>query len=61
MSLKGRFYACDMLYGSKCWAMGKKIEQRMSVAEMKMLRWMNGITTREYIYMRRSVGVASIR
>lgn len=33
-----------MLYGSKCWAVDKKIEQRTSVAELRILRWMSGVT-----------------
>jgi len=30
-----------VLYGSECWAVDKEIEQRMSVAEIRMLRWMD--------------------
>jgi len=33
-----------MMYVSECWAVDRNIEQRMSVAEMRMLRWMSGVT-----------------
>lgn len=33
-----------MLYGLECWAVDKKMELKMSVAKMRMLRWMWGIT-----------------
>jgi hypothetical protein len=65
--LKGKFYKSvvrpAMLYGSECWAVDKKIEQRMSVAEMRMLRWMSGVTREDRIrneYVRGSIGVAPI-
>ena len=65
--LKGKFYKTvvrpAMLYGSECWAVDKKTEQRLSVAEMRMLRWMSGVTREDRIrneYIRGSLGVASI-
>jgi len=49
MRLKDMFYnnvvRPAVFYGSKCWAVDKKIEQRMSemsVAEMRMFRWTSG-------------------
>ncbi|KAK8919013.1 hypothetical protein KSP39_PZI021783 [Platanthera zijinensis] len=33
-----------MLYGSECWAVNCVHEQKMGVAEMRMLRWMCGHT-----------------
>jgi len=63
MRLKGKFYKClAMLYGVECWAVDKKIERRMSIAEMRMLRC--GVTREDRIrneYIRGTVGVASIK
>ena len=39
-----------MLYGSECWALKRKHEHKMEVAEMRMLRWMCGHTIKERIY-----------
>lgn len=33
-----------MHYGSDCWAMTKQHFDRISVAKMRMVRWMNGKT-----------------
>lgn len=50
--LKGKSYKRvvrpTMMYGSECWTVDKKIEQKMSIAEMlKMLRWMSGVCGKE--------------
>jgi len=45
------------------WVVNKKIEQRMSIAKMRMLRWMNGLTRKDRIsnrYVRGNIGVALI-
>ncbi|KAM3202763.1 hypothetical protein P3L10_030388 [Capsicum annuum] len=46
--LKGKFYRVvvrlAMLYGAKCWPVKNSHIQKMKVAEMRMLRWMCGLT-----------------
>ena len=52
-----------MLYGTECWAVKKQHEAKMSVAEMRMLRWMCGKTRKDRIRnvnIRSMVGVAPI-
>jgi len=62
MRLKGKFCKSivrpAMLYHSECWTLNKKIEQRMSVVKMRMLRWMSGLIREDRIrneYIRGSV------
>ena len=38
-----------MLYGAECWATNKQQVHKMSVAEMRMLRWMSGKTRKDKI------------
>ena len=33
-----------MMYGAETWVMKKAQEKKLDVAEMKMLRWMGGVT-----------------
>ena len=44
--LKGKFYRTAimpvMLYGTECWATKRQHIQKMSVADMRMLRWICG-------------------
>ncbi|CAL5439689.1 unnamed protein product [Camellia sinensis] len=52
-----------MLYGTECWATKKQHVDKMSVAEMRMLRWMCGKTRQDKIRnecIREWVGVAPI-
>jgi len=50
-----------MLYGSECWAVDRRTGQSISVAEMKMLLWMSGVTKEDRIrnkFVRGSIDVA---
>jgi len=46
--LKGRLYRMvvrpAVLYGSECWPLKKTQVQRLTLAEMRMIRWMCGYT-----------------
>ena len=48
LSLKGKFYKTavrpSLLYGTECWANKKQHTQKISLAKMRMLRWMCGKT-----------------
>ena len=37
-----------MTYGAECWTMKKKDEMLMNKTEMRMLRWMQGVSLREH-------------
>ena len=67
LKLKGKFYRTAvrpaMLYGTECWAVKNQHENQVSVAEMRMLRWMSGKTRHDRIRndtIRERVGVAPI-
>ena len=67
LRLKGKFYRMTirpaLLYGTECWAAKRHHIQKMSVAEMRMLRWMCGNTIKDKIQneeIRKKVGVAPI-
>ncbi|WP_317593309.1 hypothetical protein, partial [Lactiplantibacillus plantarum] len=67
LKLKGKFYRRAirpvLLYGSECWAVKYQHEQKTSVAEMRMLRWMCGHTRKDKIrneVIRNKVGVVPI-
>ena len=38
-----------LLYGTECWSVKKPDKQRMSVTEMRMLRWIARISKKEHI------------
>ncbi|PHT58230.1 hypothetical protein CQW23_00593 [Capsicum baccatum] len=65
--LKGKFYRMvvrpAMLYGAECWPVKNSHIQKMKVAEMRMLRWMCGMTRGDRVRnetIREKVGVAPV-
>ncbi|KAH1262863.1 hypothetical protein GmHk_02G005393 [Glycine max] len=67
IKLKGKFYRTavrpTILYGTECWAVKSQHENKVGVAEMRMLRWMCGKTRQDKIRneaIRERVGVAPI-
>jgi len=69
MMLKGKYFMSLMrptdllLYALKCWAVNKRTEKDMNVAEMRMLRQLSGVTRKDRIrneLVRGSIGAASI-
>ena len=65
--LKGKVYKSvvrpALLYSSETWPMKRAQEKRMEVAEMRMLRWMCGVTRLDRIkndYIRGTVKVAEV-
>lgn len=65
--LKGKFYRTAirpaMLYGAECWPTKRRHVQQMSVAEMRMLRWICGHTRMDRVRnddIRDRLGVAPI-
>ncbi|KAM7524737.1 hypothetical protein LguiA_014639 [Lonicera macranthoides] len=53
LELKGKFYRTAvrpaMLYGTECWAVKSQHENKLNVAEMRMLRWMSGKNRKDRI------------
>ncbi|XP_047267018.1 uncharacterized protein LOC107853402 [Capsicum annuum] len=67
LKLKGKFYRVAvrpaMLYGAECWSVKNSHIQKLKVAEMRMLRWMCGVTRADRVrneIIREKVGVASV-
>ena len=53
INLKDKVYKTvikpTMIYGAECWAVRKKDENRLHVAEMRMLRWIRGKTRKDHV------------
>jgi len=52
-----------MLYDLECWAVDRRIEQNMSVPEMRKLKWISGVTRADRIrnkFLRGSIDEALI-
>ena len=47
--LKDKVIKQTMTYGAECWAVTKKHENRLHVAEMRMLRWIRGKTRKDHV------------
>jgi hypothetical protein len=67
LKLKGKFYRSAirpaMLYGAKYWLTKRRHVQQLSVAEMRMLRWICGHTRRDRVRnndIRERLGVAPV-
>jgi hypothetical protein len=66
--LKGKIYRMaihpTMLYGAECWLTKRRHVQQLSVAEMRMLRWICGHTRKDRVRnedIRDRVGVTQLR
>jgi hypothetical protein len=67
LKLKGKFYRTTirsaMLYGAECWPTKRQHVQQLSVAEMRMLRWICGNTGRDRVQnndIRERLGVTPV-
>ena len=49
-----------MMYGAETWAVKKAQEKKLDVAEMKMLRWMSGVTRLDRIRSERIRGTTKV-
>jgi hypothetical protein len=67
LKLKGKFYKTvirpTMSYGAECWPTKRRYVQQLSVAEMRMLRWICGHIRRDRVRnddRRERLGVAPV-
>ena len=64
VKLKGKNYKTAarlaMLYSCETWATKKKHERKINVAEMKMLRWMCGVTRKDRIRNEKNRGTLKV-
>ena len=64
LRVKGKVYRTvvrpAMLYGAETWAVKKAHEKKLDVAEMRMLRWMSGVTKMDRIRNERNRGTTKV-
>ena len=64
LRVKGKVYKTvvrpAMMYGSETWAVKKAHEKKLDVAEMRMLRWMSGVTKMDRIRNERIRGTTTV-
>ena len=64
LRLNGKIYKTvvrpAMMYGAETWAVKKAQEQKLDVAEMRMLRWMSGVTKLDRIRNERIRGTTRV-
>ena len=49
-----------IMYGAETWAVNKSHEKKLDVAEMRMLRWMSGVTKLDRIMNERIRGTTKV-
>ena len=64
MKIKGKVYRTvvrpALMYGAETWALKKAQEKKLEVAEMRMLRWMCGVTKLDNIGNERISGTTKV-
>ena len=64
MKIKGKVYRTvvrqALMYGAETWALKKAQEKKLEVAEMRMLRWMRGVTKLDKIRNERIRGTTKV-
>ena len=64
MRVKGKVYKTvvrpAMMYGAETWAVKKAQEKKLDVTEMRMLRWMSGVTKLDRIRNERIRGTTKV-
>ena len=64
LRVKGKVYKTVarpvMMYGAETWAVKKAQEKKLDVAEMRMLRWLSGVSKLDIIRNERSRGTTKV-
>ena len=64
LRVKGKVYKTlvrpAMMYGAETWAVKKAQEKKLDVTEMRMLRWMSGVTKLDRIRNERIRGTTKV-